>query len=108
MPNLFASNHMNRDRKRAGGTPAPQRCGSPLRQVIALGNLLPQQGEADDLDSYMFQTVGHQVLDAYAACAGLPLFRRRILGESKHRVKSRSPMQVLLFQLFTVYVSRLA
>ena len=35
-------------------------CPSPLRQpqIVVLGNLLPAQQEADDLDSYMYQTVG--------------------------------------------------
>jgi diphthine-ammonia ligase len=26
-------------------------------EVVALGNLLPQEAEPDDLDSYMYQTV---------------------------------------------------
>ncbi|KAK9812092.1 hypothetical protein WJX73_005916 [Symbiochloris irregularis] len=57
-------------------------CQSQGHQIVALGNLYPAEGQADDLDSYMFQTVGHQVLAAYAQCAGLPLFRRRLSGGS--------------------------
>ena len=30
-------------------------------QIVALANLLPEAAETDDLDSYMYQTVGHQV-----------------------------------------------
>ena len=41
----------------------------------------------DELDSYMYQTVGHQVVVAYAACADLPLFRRRIAGDTKQQVR---------------------
>jgi diphthine-ammonia ligase len=50
--------------------------------VVALANLLPPAGAPDDLDSYMYQTVGHQLVDSYAACTGLPLFRRRIVGHA--------------------------
>jgi len=32
----------------------------------------------DELDSFMFQTVGHTVLQSYAQCMGLPLFRHTI------------------------------
>ncbi|CAI7846130.1 unnamed protein product [Closterium sp. NIES-54] len=53
-------------------------------EVVALANLLPSDDETDELDSFMFQTVGHQVIAAYATCMGLPLFRRRIKGSSKH------------------------
>lgn len=53
---------------------------SNITQIVALANLLPASGTVEDLDSYMYQTVGHSVLDAYAAAMGLPLYRRRILG----------------------------
>ena len=55
--------------------------------MVALANLYPAEGQADDLDSYMFQTVGHQVLGAYAQCAGLPLYRRRLAGGSVNQVR---------------------
>ena len=51
-------------------------------EVVALANLLPTKAEDDDIDSYMYQTVGHQVIETYAECMGLPLFRRRITGGS--------------------------
>eukprot|EP00887_Chlorella_sp_A99_P006590 scaffold3.g6590.t1 len=54
-------------------------------EVVALANLLPAQQETDDLDSYMYQTVGHQVIAAYAQCMGLPLYRRRITGQSREQ-----------------------
>lgn len=58
----------------------------PCLQIVALANLLPGQHEADDLDSYMYQTVGHQVVGAYAQCMRLPLYRRRITGQSADQV----------------------
>ena len=59
-------------------------------EVVALANLLPPQTAVDDMDSYMYQTVGHQVIDAYAQCMGLPLYRRRIMGSSKDLVRGGS------------------
>ncbi|WIA09297.1 hypothetical protein OEZ85_008704 [Tetradesmus obliquus] len=57
-------------------------CGVHGHQVVALANLLPPDSNTDELDSYMYQTVGHQLVAAYAACTGLPLYRRRIHGAS--------------------------
>ena len=34
----------------------------------------------DELDSYMYQTVGHQAIDLYAEAMGLPLYRHTIQG----------------------------
>jgi uncharacterized protein (TIGR00290 family) len=58
-------------------------CQRYSHEVVALANLLPIQSEVDELDSYMYQTVGHQIVAAYASCMGLPLYRRKILGASK-------------------------
>uniref|UniRef100_A0A8C2FEF2 Uncharacterized protein n=1 Tax=Cyprinus carpio TaxID=7962 RepID=A0A8C2FEF2_CYPCA len=38
----------------------------------------------DELDSYMYQTVGHQAVDLYAEAMDLPLYRRTIEGSSLH------------------------
>ncbi|KAK9831634.1 hypothetical protein WJX74_003462 [Apatococcus lobatus] len=61
---------------------AAQLCQTHGHTVVALGNLLPSDNQVDELDSHMYQTVGHQVLQAYATCMGLPLYRRRIHGTS--------------------------
>ncbi|KAI1412656.1 adenine nucleotide alpha hydrolases-like protein [Hypoxylon sp. FL1857] len=37
-------------------------------------------GDDADLNSFMYQTVGHQVIPLYAKATGLPLFRQPILG----------------------------
>ncbi|KAG2295172.1 hypothetical protein Bca52824_041841 [Brassica carinata] len=50
-------------------------------EIVALANLLP----VDELDSYMYQTVGHQIIVTYAECMNVPLFRRRIIGSSGFR-----------------------
>ena len=53
-------------------------------QVVLLANLYPSDPDVDELDSHMFQTAGHGVVEAYAQCTGLPLLRRRLSGVSLH------------------------
>nr|VDC92464.1 unnamed protein product [Brassica oleracea] len=52
-------------------------------EIVALANLLPVDDSVDELDSYMYQTVGHQIIVSYAECMNVPLFRRRIRGSSR-------------------------
>ncbi|KAL9957836.1 hypothetical protein ACROYT_G034784 [Oculina patagonica] len=49
--------------------------------IVALANLKPSDG-ADELDSYMYQTVGHNAIDLYAQAMDLPLYRGMIKGSS--------------------------
>lgn len=39
---------------------------------------------AADLNSFMYQTVGHQVIPLYAKATGIPLYRRPIVGGAVH------------------------
>jgi len=56
-------------------------------QIVALGNLYPpvptpkddHDGE-EDLNSFMYQTVGHTVIPTYEKLTGKPLYRQEILG----------------------------
>ncbi|ERS95514.1 hypothetical protein HMPREF1624_08030 [Sporothrix schenckii ATCC 58251] len=78
-------------------------CMAHGHRVVALANLHPPHtedhaggssrngnanGDADadadeeDLNSFMYQTVGHRVLPLYAAATGLPLYRQPILGRA--------------------------
>lgn len=50
--------------------------------IVALANLHPPTHASDELDSYMFQTVGHHVISLYAECLDVPLFKRPITGAS--------------------------
>ena len=59
--------------------------------IVALGNLFPEDDATQELDSYMYQTVGHQMVAAIATCAGLPLFRRRLSGSSKQQAGLTCP-----------------
>lgn len=59
-------------------------CIAAGHQIVALANLRPaeNQVESDELDSYMYQTVGHHAIDLYAEAMSLPLYRRTIRGKS--------------------------
>lgn len=63
---------------------AMMKCLQYGHQIVALANLLPADDAVDELDSYMYQTVGHQIVVSYAKCMGVPLFRRRIQGSTRH------------------------
>lgn len=64
---------------------AMMKCIQYGHQIVALANLLPADDSVDELDSYMYQTVGHQIIVSYAECIGVPLFRRRIRGSTRHQ-----------------------
>ncbi|KAL8370805.1 hypothetical protein RB595_000916 [Gaeumannomyces hyphopodioides] len=71
-------------------------CLAHQHRVVALANLHPaapepggsgshagdddDDGDETDLNSFMYQTVGHQVVPLYAGATGLPLFRHAIVG----------------------------
>ncbi|XP_065822687.1 diphthine--ammonia ligase isoform X6 [Labrus bergylta] len=55
-------------------------CVSAGHRIVALANLRP--ADTDELDSYMYQTVGHQAIELYAEAMDLPLYRRTIQGSS--------------------------
>lgn len=47
----------------------------------------------DELDSYMYQTVGHQGIDLYAEAMGLPLYREIIKGEAIDQSRNYKPTE---------------
>ncbi|THC98104.1 hypothetical protein EYZ11_002392 [Aspergillus tanneri] len=61
-------------------------------KVIALANLHPaprnnvtatsslDENEEDDIDSFMYQTIGHSVIPLYESALGIPLYRAPITG----------------------------
>ncbi|XP_074145314.1 diphthine--ammonia ligase isoform X1 [Sminthopsis crassicaudata] len=59
-------------------------CVAAGHQIVALANLRPakNQVESDELDSYMYQTVGHQAIELFAKAMALPLYRQTIKGTS--------------------------
>jgi diphthine-ammonia ligase len=66
-------------------------CHANGHEVVALANLYPaiQDGErSEDIDSYMYQTIGHNVIPLYEQALGLPLYRQEILGGAADKNKS--------------------
>ncbi|CAN0097898.1 unnamed protein product [Bubo scandiacus] len=59
-------------------------CVAAGHQIVALANLRPAEntGQTDELDSYMYQTVGYHAIDLYADALDLPLYRAFIKGTS--------------------------
>ncbi|XP_029317182.1 LOW QUALITY PROTEIN: diphthine--ammonia ligase [Cottoperca gobio] len=55
-------------------------CVAAGHRIVALANLRP--ANTDELDSYMYQTVGHQAIQLYSEAMDLPLYRRTIQGSS--------------------------
>ncbi|KAM9842922.1 diphthine--ammonia ligase [Aulostomus maculatus] len=55
-------------------------CVAAGHRIVALANLRP--AHTDELDSYMYQTVGHQAIELYAEAMDVPLYRRTIQGSS--------------------------
>lgn len=45
------------------------------------------------MDSYMYQTVGHQGIDFYAEAMDLPLYREVIKGEPLDQSKNYKPTE---------------
>eukprot|EP00960_Hanusia_phi_P057160 763480-Hanusia_phi.AAC.1 len=53
------------------------RCEHQGHKIVALANLFPE-GDEDELDSFMYQTVGHDAVESISACMQLPMYRRPI------------------------------
>lgn len=59
------------------------KCVEAGNEIVALANLYPEGG-VEELDSYMYQSVGHNVVAAYGECMDLPLYRRPIRGTPRN------------------------
>ncbi|KAK8027383.1 hypothetical protein PG991_004439 [Apiospora marii] len=69
---------------------------APLGPSTDAGHSLSQHdsegADETDLNSFMYQTVGHQVVPLYATATGLPLFRRAITGTTvDHGISYQDP-----------------
>ncbi|CAD7087670.1 unnamed protein product [Hermetia illucens] len=64
-------------------------CVAEGHEIVALANLHPR--DRDELDSYMYQTVGHMGIEILAKAMGLPLFRRETRGLSTQTGKQYVP-----------------
>lgn len=55
------------------------KCVENGHEIVALAHLKPK--DCDELDSYMYQSVGHEIVGHYAEAIGLPLFQGEITGK---------------------------
>lgn len=60
-------------------------CLAQGHELACLANLYPPTQNSDEIDSYMFQTVGHDVLSLYDKCIGVPMYREPILGKAENQ-----------------------
>lgn len=61
-----------------------QHCIAQGHELVAVANLYPQEN-LDEIDSFMFQTVGHNIINHYGECLGVPVYRQAIHGGSKNQ-----------------------
>nr|ACO15705.1 ATP-binding domain-containing protein 4 [Caligus clemensi] len=69
-------------------------------EIVALGNLYPQNIEVEELDSYMYQTVGRGAIQFYSEALGIPLYREPITGspvclDSEYKVNEKDEVEDL-------------
>jgi diphthine-ammonia ligase len=68
-------------------------CQAHGHTIVALANLHPtsepaggrdaeNESEHEDIDSYMYQTVGHGIIPLYEKALGIPLYRQEIAGKA--------------------------
>ena len=65
-------------------------------KIVALANLYPpppppSSSTDSDLNSYMYQTVGHALIPLYASALDLPLYRQEISGSALNSQKDYRP-----------------
>lgn len=58
-------------------------CVANGHDIVCIGHLYPPQN-IEELDSYMYQSVGYRALPYIAQCLDLPLYSRQIYGTSKN------------------------
>jgi diphthine-ammonia ligase len=94
LANLYPAASSEDDGQSPGESPSGKRTRLHLPdQTLAtpateqLGVDLPKadDGNDKDLNSFMYQTVGHEVLPLYASATGIPLYRQPIVGTSNQR-----------------------
>ncbi|KAI9880289.1 MAG: hypothetical protein M1830_004408 [Pleopsidium flavum] len=71
--------------------PAPRAPSKATSEEDPTGDSIGNREAEDDLNSYMYQTVGHNVIPLYAEALDLPLYRQEILGIAINADKSYAP-----------------
>jgi diphthine-ammonia ligase len=74
-------------------------CQTHGHTIVALANLYPVLQESgdgeqdDDVDSYMYQTVGHAVMPLYEQALDIPLYRQGITGSAVNASRDYTPQE---------------
>jgi len=58
-------------------------CAALGHKIVGIGNLRPSDTSKQELDSHMFQTVGHNVMEGVARCLNVPLLVKSTQGKAK-------------------------
>ena len=66
------------------------KCKAEGHEIVALANLYPPTGK-EELDSFMYQSVGHDAIEAFAECCELPLYRAPISGRPVNQAYDYEP-----------------
>lgn len=54
-------------------------CIAAGHEIVALANLIPHN--KTEIDSFMYQSVGHEAIDLIAAAMDLPLYKKETMGK---------------------------
>ena len=68
-------------------------------ELVALANLYPSDEEADEINSFMYQSAGHSVIPMFAECFQVPLYRKKIAGLSHLCLPGFSTVLCFFFDL---------
>ncbi|XP_018564791.1 diphthine--ammonia ligase [Anoplophora glabripennis] len=66
-------------------------CIAAGHEIVALANLVPHS--RTEIDSYMYQSVGHEAIDLIAAAMDLPLYKKETLGISNEKGRTYKPSE---------------
>ena len=50
--------------------------------LVCLANLMPADQSEQEINSFMYQSAGHSTIPLYAACFGVTLYRKEIIGSA--------------------------
>lgn len=58
------------------------KCIENKHELMALANLMPQESDVEEINSFMYQSAAHNTIPRMAECFGVPLYRQEIRGKA--------------------------
>lgn len=78
-------------------------CLAQKHRIVALANLYPPGADpASELNSYMYQTVGHTIIPLYTTALRIPLYRGEIFGSARNTRRDYYPEASLITPLLMI------